>query len=279
MRMLCPLAKVRPASSCILAKTSLGSEKDSGYWRKSRERNGRILPITNRLVTRQYPTRNHPKAPSHQFTVVSEKMVSAIPDRLSFEQAATLPLPIALAAAGLYQKNHLGISLPYTPPSPTSRTILVLDGASDVGAMVVQLASASGMEVIATAPKRNFNIVRSFGASIVMDHDSLAQGALAAALDDLPLAGIFDTISTPQSLASIDTLLAIMEQSPPVCTLKPPAQSPSHFSPSIGELNFHNVNEASQADRFFLQLYLPPSTETLTRSCAPQYGKSSFPSP
>lgn len=169
-------------------------------------------------------------------------MVSAIPDRLSFEQAATLPLPVALAAAGLYQKNHLGISLPYTPPSPTSRTILVLDGASDVGAMVVQLASASGMDVIATASKRNFNIVRSFGASIVMDHDSLAQGVLATALDDLPLAGIFDTISTPQSLASIDTLLAIMEQSPPVCTLKPPAQRPSHFSPSIGELNLFNLH-------------------------------------
>ncbi|KAL1588127.1 hypothetical protein WHR41_03336 [Cladosporium halotolerans] len=184
-------------------------------------------------VLAQCPNRNQPGAPSHQFTVVSEKMVSAIPDRLSFEQAATLPLAVALAAAGLYQKNHLGISLPYTPPSPTSRTILVLDGASDVGAMVVQLASASGMDVIATASKRNFNIVRSFGASIVMDHDSLAQGVLATALDDLPLAGIFDTISTPQSLASIDTLLAIMEQSPRVCTLKPPAQRPSHFAPSI----------------------------------------------
>lgn len=110
-----------------------------------------------------------------------------------------------------------------------------MDGASDVGAMAVQLATASGMRVIATASKRNFDVVKSFGASVVIDHEHIVGGELAAALGDSPLAGIYDTISTPQSFKEIDALLHETMQYSPVCALLPPTESPVHFSPSVGK--------------------------------------------
>lgn len=110
-----------------------------------------------------------------------------------------------------------------------------MDGASDVGAMAVQLATASGLRVIATASKRNFDVVKSFGASVVVDHENLVGGELAAALGDAPLVGVFDTISTTQSFTEIDALLHETMQYAAVCALMPPTQSPLHFSPSVGE--------------------------------------------
>ncbi|KAM0717176.1 hypothetical protein Q7P37_007028 [Cladosporium fusiforme] len=188
----------------------------------------RVMALCYTIKTRVYPAGGY-----QQFTISSQSLVSAIPDSLSFELASTFPLSVTLAAAGLYQTNHLGAPLPRSSPNSPSGTILVMDGASDVGAMVVQLATASGLRVIATASRRNFDIVKSFGASVVVDHDQLLEGQLAEALGESPLAGVFDTISTTQSFTQIDALLHETMQYSAVCALMPPAQSPVHFSPSV----------------------------------------------
>ena len=179
--------------------------------------------------------RTFPQVAYSQFSVSIESLVAPIPDALSYEQAATLPLSITLAAAGLYQRNHLDSPLPRSLPRVTGETILVMDGASDVGAMVIQLATASNMRVVATASRRNVDIVKSFGASVVVCHDPFVERELVAALDSFPLAGVYDTMSTKQSFAEIDALLHETMQTTPVCALMPPAQSPMHFSPSVGK--------------------------------------------
>lgn len=100
-----------------------------------------------------------------------------IPDGLTFEEAAVLPLSVSTAAAGLYLTETLGLQLPRVPGSPdpialdpSKETLLLWGGSSSVGSSVVQLAVASGYNVVATASPSNYGYVKSLGASLVLDY-------------------------------------------------------------------------------------------------------------
>ena len=120
-----------------------------------------------------------------------------IPDSLSFESAAVIPLAFSTAAAGLYEKDML--ALPY--PSSTSReneVIFVWGGSSSVGSAVIQLAQASGYQVFVAAGSKNREYVIELGVSAeaVFDHsDKGVIEKVAAALNGKKLVGIFDCIT------------------------------------------------------------------------------------
>jgi hypothetical protein len=172
---------------------------------------------------------------------VPQALVSVIPNSLEFQEAATLPLSITLAAVGLYQKNHLNLPLPRARSEETredaeaEHTILVINGASEIGSLAIQLATASGVRVIATAFQTDANFVRSLGASVVVDEPG-APLAEAFSMNTVQLSGIFDTRSTEESSAQIDALLQDIVQSPRVCAVNPPAHPPRSFVPTVGEL-------------------------------------------
>jgi NADPH:quinone reductase-like Zn-dependent oxidoreductase len=117
-------------------------------------------------------------------------MVSPIPDELSFEQAAVLPLALATAATGLFQQDHLGLPLPTIHPPDRSETVLVWGGSTSVGSNAIQLARCAGYRVLATASPRNFGYVRSLGAATAVDyHSRTTASEIIDALGDSPLAG------------------------------------------------------------------------------------------
>ena len=107
-----------------------------------------------------------------QYTVVLERLASPIPDTLTYEDAAVLPLAVSTASSGLFQKDYLGLQHPSANAKPTGETVLVWGGSTSVGSNAVQLAAAAGYEVIATASPRNFDYVKSLGASEVFDYNS-----------------------------------------------------------------------------------------------------------
>jgi NADPH:quinone reductase-like Zn-dependent oxidoreductase len=107
-----------------------------------------------------------------QYTVVLERMASPIPDSMAFDDAAVLPLAVSTASSGLFQSSHLDLQHPSSDARPTGQTLLVWGGSTSVGSNAVQLAVAAGYEVIATASPRNFDYVRSLGASLVLDYNS-----------------------------------------------------------------------------------------------------------
>jgi hypothetical protein len=74
---------------------------------------------------------------------------------------------------------------------------------------------------------------------VIDDSDpSAARAELAAALSGtVQLSGIFDTRSTEQSFAQIDTLLQDIAQNPRVCAVKPPGCAPRSFVPTVGEFD------------------------------------------
>lgn len=125
-----------------------------------------------------------------------------IPDSLPYEQAVVLPLSISTAAAGLYQKGFLELPYPLADAKPSGKTILIWGGSSSVGSSAIQLAVASGLEVVSTSSKKNIEYVKSLGAKHVFDHsDSKVVEDITAILKGTDFVGAYDAISLPETLA------------------------------------------------------------------------------
>jgi len=135
--------------------------------------------------------RNSPAEGAFQaYTVVLANLAAPIPASLSYEDAAVLPLGLSTAACGLFQRDQLGLQHPSVAPTPTGETLLVWGGSTSVGSNAIQLAAAAGYEVITTASPRNFDYVRSLGASQVFDYASPTVTAdITAALAGRTVAG------------------------------------------------------------------------------------------
>ena len=134
------------------------------------------------------------------YTVVLERMAAPIPDAMAFEDAAVLPLGVSTAACGLFQKDQLGLRYPSANAVPTGETLLVWGGSTSVGSNAIQLAVAAGYEVITTSSPRNFEYVKSLGASQVFDYNSpTVVPDIIAAFKGRTLAGAiaFGTTSAP----------------------------------------------------------------------------------
>ncbi|MGO9063372.1 MAG: zinc-binding alcohol dehydrogenase family protein [Myxococcaceae bacterium] len=106
------------------------------------------------------------------YTVLLAHMATPIPESLSYESAAVLPLAVSTAACGLFQKDALALASPSVPPKPPGQALLVWGGSTSVGSNAIQLAAAAGYEVITTASPKNFDYVKRLGASQVFDYNS-----------------------------------------------------------------------------------------------------------
>ncbi|PCH33721.1 dehydrogenase [Wolfiporia cocos MD-104 SS10] len=102
-----------------------------------------------------------------EYVVTDATIAIPIPDDMSFEIAAQLPVACYTTCQCLYQC----LNLP-TPLEPTKEPIdvLVWSGTSATGQYAVQFAKAAGLRVISTASARNIEFVKSLGADEVFDY-------------------------------------------------------------------------------------------------------------
>jgi len=100
------------------------------------------------------------------FTVQDFDLTWQIPDAMSFEQAATMPIPFFTACQVFYQR----MGLPQTVPAPLNKWMLVYSGASSVGQYAIQLAKLSGFKVVTTASASRESRLKSLGADAVIDY-------------------------------------------------------------------------------------------------------------
>ena len=107
-----------------------------------------------------------------EYVVLRTSVVSRIPDTVSYADASVVPLGLSTAATGLYQKGQLGLEHPSVTPKSNGQILLIWGASTSVGSNAVQLAVASGYEVIATASPKNFEKVKKLGASHVFDYRS-----------------------------------------------------------------------------------------------------------
>lgn len=143
-----------------------------------------------------------------EHTALLERLTSPVPDGVSDEQAAVLPLGVSTAACALFQPRHLGLPLPGSAGAPTERpgVVVVWGGSTSVGMNAVQLARAAGYTVVSTASPRNADTVRSLGAEAVVDHGSpTAVDELVAAVGGRPVVGAV-ALGTTSTAACIEVL-------------------------------------------------------------------------
>ncbi|TLD29123.1 hypothetical protein PspLS_04235 [Pyricularia sp. CBS 133598] len=116
------------------------------------------------------------------YTVLQERMTCPVPQSIPLEKAVVLPLGLSTAACGLFQKDHLGLRHPTVkragldgPGSDVTgekEVLVVWGGSSSVGCNAIQLAKAAGYDVVTTCSPRNFDLVKSLGATAAYDYRS-----------------------------------------------------------------------------------------------------------
>ncbi|MEJ8633996.1 NADP-dependent oxidoreductase [Streptomyces sp. MS2.AVA.5] len=129
-----------------------------------------------------------------EYVAAPVRTLARKPLRLSFEEAAGLPL----AGLTAYQVLHKALKI------GSSDTVLIHAAAGGVGSLAVQLAKHAGARVIGTASERNHDHLRELGAEPVTYGEGLADRVRALAPDGVE--AVFDTIGGDALKASVQVL-------------------------------------------------------------------------
>lgn len=130
------------------------------------------------------------------YTALLASLTCPLPVDISFAQGCVVPCALSTAAAGLYQQEDLHLQPPSVDPKPTGKTLLIWGGASSVGSCAIQLAKASGYEVVTTASPQHHKKCLRLGASKVFDYRRVsARDEIIQALGDARIVGVLDSIS------------------------------------------------------------------------------------
>ncbi|GAF64694.1 NADPH quinone reductase [Bacillus sp. TS-2] len=95
-----------------------------------------------------------------EFIAVDEHLLAKIPDSISFEEAAAVPLAGLTAWQALFTHGHL----------KEGEKVLIHAGAGGVGVYAIQLAKSVGAYVVTTASEKNHELLYSLGADQVIDY-------------------------------------------------------------------------------------------------------------
>ncbi|PSS05261.1 chaperonin 10-like protein [Coniella lustricola] len=103
-----------------------------------------------------------------EYAVIEASLVYSIPDGITDQQAAVVPLAFATAVQGLFQR----LALPEpSKPAKSAFPLLINGGTTSVGKYAIQLAKLAGLFVVATGSKRNHELLKSLGADAVVDYN------------------------------------------------------------------------------------------------------------
>jgi NADPH:quinone reductase-like Zn-dependent oxidoreductase len=95
-----------------------------------------------------------------EYVAVPESHLALKPAKLTFEEAAAVPMAAITALQGLRDEGHV---------QPSQR-VLIQGASGGVGTFAVQLAKSFGAEVTAVCSSRNLDQARSLGADHVIDY-------------------------------------------------------------------------------------------------------------
>ncbi|THH31503.1 hypothetical protein EUX98_g2684 [Antrodiella citrinella] len=152
-----------------------------------------------------------------QYVIIYADIVTKIPENLTFDQAASVPLGLATAAIGLYNKRWESGGAELVAPwkeggrgKYAGQPIFIAGGSSSVGQYVIQLAKLSGFSpIITTVSAHNNDLVKGLGATHPIDR-KLSDEEIVAAVKKItpkPLKIVFDAISLKATQGfSVDVL-------------------------------------------------------------------------
>jgi NADPH:quinone reductase-like Zn-dependent oxidoreductase len=95
-----------------------------------------------------------------EYVLASAKMIAIKPKRLSFQEAASVPVVAVTAWQMLFDYAN----------AQSGQSVLIHGAAGSVGAYAVQLARQAGLRIFATASSRDLSFVQGLGADTVIDY-------------------------------------------------------------------------------------------------------------
>ncbi|MGX7596167.1 NADP-dependent oxidoreductase [Planococcus plakortidis] len=95
-----------------------------------------------------------------EFVPVDENLLARMPESMSFEEGAAIPLTGLTAWQCLVESGHI----------KKGDKVLIHAGAGGVGSMAIQIANSIGCYVATTASDKNDELVTSLGANRVIDY-------------------------------------------------------------------------------------------------------------
>jgi len=141
------------------------------------------------------------KATFQEYSLVPAEITAKIPEKISFEEAASVPLGLATAAVGFYNPAE-GSSAGLTPSwegtgagKYKGQGTLILGGSSSVGQYAIQFARLSGFSpIVTTASLHNADHLKSLGATHVIDRKADVVAEARKILTTAPSV-VYDSIS------------------------------------------------------------------------------------
>ncbi|KAF9528412.1 chaperonin 10-like protein [Crepidotus variabilis] len=184
----------------ILGFELAGEIVDVGPHVENLKRGDRVLTIS-RFIQNEFMC-------FQQYALGAAATIARIPDNITYEQAATLPLGLSTALTGLFSEFPHGAGLvpPFTPTTEGKyhgTPIVIIAGSSSVGQSTIQLAKLAGFSpIIVTASRRNTDFLMSLGANYVLDRGlevtafSEAVGVITAGK---PVEIVFAALTNPET--------------------------------------------------------------------------------
>ena len=128
-----------------------------------------------------------------EYVAVDVEALAVIPDGVSLEQAAALPLTSLTAVQALEKVKDLVRRDGTTPEIKLKKRILIQAGAGGVGSFAIQYAKhVLGMHVIATASRAKSEMLQSWGCDEVIDYTTTS---FEEVLAEHPVDIVLDTMS------------------------------------------------------------------------------------
>lgn len=209
-----------------------------------------------------------------EYAVIEASLVYAVPDEVSFADAAVIPLAFATAVQAMFQRLDLPEpSKPATSPFP----LLVYGGSSSVGSYAIQLGKLAGLFVITAASKSNHEQLKALGADACVDYNDGDWVDQVRKISHDGLQHAFDTISEKGSTLAISRAMSPAKGGR-IVTLLPTDKSEIEnnkvtvqstivytvFERPIKYGAFDNCGEATPADKAVWEKYLASLPGMLT---------------
>ncbi|KIY72488.1 GroES-like protein [Cylindrobasidium torrendii FP15055 ss-10] len=140
-----------------------------------------------------------------QYSLIPAVFLAKLPDTLSYDEGATLPMAFVTAAKGLLAAEPFGAGLNPSFEWPTTQhsgeTALVIGGSTSVGQLVIQVLKLLGFtNIVAYASKKHHAFLTELGATQCVDRAAVSLDALA---DLIPSAHIvYDCVAADEGFAA-----------------------------------------------------------------------------